>query len=65
MKIYFVSWITDNKVSPILTRRNANNRLLSYYFLKIQLPKLNAKSKLREYVRTGKIKTLNSIENEN
>lgn len=55
MKIYFVSWITDNKVAPILTKRKANNRLLSYYFLLLQLKKGYAKQQLQEYVQTGKI----------
>lgn len=51
MKIYFASWLTDRSLGTSLTKKKANKRLLSFYFLFEQ--KIEP-SQLIKYVETGR-----------
>lgn len=51
MKIYMVAWITDRSFGKSLTKKKADKRLLSYFFIKAQ--NVTMKS-LKIYYKTGK-----------
>jgi len=36
MKIYMATWLTDRSLGRSLTKKKANRRLVSFYFLKEQ-----------------------------
>ena len=55
MKVIFATWLTDRTLGDSLTKYNANDRLLSYYFIKEQLRPDVYKEQTVEYVRTGKL----------
>jgi hypothetical protein len=50
MKIYLSTWLTDRSLGETLTKKNAPNRLVSFYFLVEQ--KVTTKM-LKIYRRTG------------
>lgn len=50
MKIYFAMWLTDPTLGESLTKKEAKNRLGSYYFLKDQSI---TSEMLRTYIKTG------------
>ena len=51
MKIYMSAWLTDRSLGKSLTKKKANNRLLSYYFL---LEQGISKTLLFQYCQTGR-----------
>lgn len=54
MKIYFATWLEDKSLGKSMTELGANNRLLSYHFLKVGVSAKLPKNALRRYIKTGK-----------
>jgi len=54
MKIYFATWLYDRTLGNSLTRKKANTRLISYYFIKDQEV---TDDQLLKYVKTGRLDT--------
>lgn len=52
MKIYMATWLTDRTLGRSLTKKRANNRLLSFHFLREQEITFE---QLRQYIRTGRV----------
>jgi hypothetical protein len=54
MKIYFATWLFDQTLGKSLTKLEASDRLLSYFFLQQQEI---TNQQLTRYIKTGKLKT--------
>lgn len=52
MKIYFASWLFDKSLGQSLTKKRANVRLLSYYFIK---EGKITNDQLNQYCTTGRL----------
>ncbi len=52
MKIYMATWLTDRTLGRSPTKKKANNRLLSFHFLREQEITFE---QLRQYTRTGRV----------
>ena len=52
MKIYFAAWLFDKSLGQSLTKKRANVRLLSYYFIK---EGKTTNEQLEKYVVTGRL----------
>ncbi len=54
MKVYFATWLVDRTLGVSLTKKRANVRLLSYYFLSAQGI---SHPQFVFYIKTGRLDT--------
>lgn len=52
MKIYLATWLFDKTLGVSLTRKKANNRLMSYHFIK---EGKTTNEQLTQYCETGRL----------
>ena len=52
MKIYMATWLIEREQGRSLTKKKANNRLLSFHLLREQEITFE---QLRQYIRTGRV----------